>query len=82
MRNDETAAPWWRHGHVWLLIAGPAGAVVAGALTAWIAVAGSDPVVDPHYYRRGIAVSKQPAAERAALPAMQGRNHAATPVKP
>ena len=83
MTNDATpAAPWWKHGHVWLLIAGPASVVVAGILTAWIAVVKNDPVVDADYYRRGIEINKQLAAERALLPAMQGRNHAATPVKP
>lgn len=75
-------APWWKHGHVWLLISGPAAVVVAGVLTAWIAIATNDPVVDPDYYRKGIEINKQLAAERALLPALQGRNHAATPVKP
>jgi hypothetical protein len=62
MKNDEMTAPWWKHGHVWLLISGPAAVVIAGFLTAWIAVATSDPVVTG---------DKQPALE--------GRNHAATP---
>jgi hypothetical protein len=75
------AAPWWKHGHVWLLISGPAAVVVAGLLTAWIAVATNDPVVDADYYRKGIEINKQLAAERAQLPAMQGRNHANTPVR-
>jgi hypothetical protein len=75
-------APWWKHGHVWLLIAGPATVVVAGVLTAWIAVVKPDPVVDADYYRRGMEINKQLAAERALLPALQARNHAATPVKP
>ena len=73
------SAPWWKHGHVWLLISGPAAVVVAGLLTAWIAVAGQDPVVDEDYYRHGVEINKQLAQERAMLPAMQGRNHAATP---
>ena len=40
--NDETTttpAPWWKYGHVWLVIAGPAAVVVAGIVTAVIAVA-------------------------------------------
>lgn len=79
-QNDTT--PWWKHGHVWLLISGPAAVVVAGLLTAWIAVAGQDPVVDEDYYRHGLEINKQLAKDRAMLPAMQGRNHAATPAKP
>ena len=75
-------APWWKHGHVWLLISGPAAVVVAGLLTTWIAVAGQDPVVDADYYRHGVEINKQLARERALVPAVQGRNHAATPVQP
>jgi hypothetical protein len=67
---------------VWLIIAGPATVVVASILTAWIAVATNDPVVDADYYRKGIEINKQLAGQRAMVPAMQGRNHAATPVKP
>ena len=85
MTNDdmEQPAPWWKHGHVWLLIAGPAAVVVAGVVTAVIAVRGADPVVEADYYRRGMEINKAlAAAERAKLPALQGRNHAATPSTP
>jgi hypothetical protein len=61
------AAPWWRFGMVWLVVAGPAIVVVAGLVTAAIAIRGADPVLSTE--------------ERAAFqerPAMQGRNHAAT----
>ena len=83
MKNEATtsAAPWWKHGHVWLLISGPAAVVVAGLLTAWIAIASPDPVVEEDYYRRGIEINKQLARERALMPAAQARNHAATPTK-
>ena len=58
------AAPWWRHGLVWMVIAGPACVVAAGMATLWVAMAIPDPVVAP---------------DKAMLPALQGRNHAATP---
>ena len=80
--REMDSAPWWKQGQVWLLIAGPATVVVASLLTAWVAVATNDPVVDADYYRRGIEINKQLAAERALLPAVQARNHAATPAKP
>jgi uncharacterized protein len=80
--TPEASAPWWRHGHVWLLISGPAAVVVAGIATTWIAVRSQDPVVEPDYYRRGIEINKTLAHERAQLPALQGRNHAATPARP
>ena len=79
MTDDRMTAPWWRHGHVWLVISGPAAVVVAGVVTAWIALRGADPLVAEDYYRRGVEINKQLAAERALLPALQGRNHAATP---
>ncbi|MDF1485341.1 FixH family protein [Ramlibacter sp. H39-3-26] len=75
------ALPWWKYGHVWLLISGPAAVVVAGILTAWIAVTRGDPVVDEDYYRKGIEINRTLAAEhaRSLAPALQARNHAATP---
>ena len=77
--TDNESPAWWRHGHVWLIISGPAAVLVAGLVTAWIAVAQPDPVVATDYYRRGVDINKTLARERALLPAQQGRNHAATP---
>jgi hypothetical protein len=77
--ESNESKPWWKHGHVWLLISGPAIVVVAGLVTAWIAAATPDPVVVEDYYRKGLEINKQLAHERALMPAMQGRNHAATP---
>jgi hypothetical protein len=81
--NDQKTAPWWKFGHVWLLVAGPAAVIVAGVATLMIALAMPDPVVAEDYYRRGIEINKtRAAAEKALLPAQQGRNHAATPARP
>ncbi len=83
MQQETPCAPWWRHGHVWLLIAGPATVVVAGFATLVIAMRSPDPVVAPDYYRRGLEINKTLAArDKAHLPAQQGRNHAATPTAP
>ena len=80
---SPTSAPWWRHGHVWLLVAGPAAVVVAGIATFVIALSSPDPVVAEDYYRRGMEIGRaQPAADKALLPAQQARNHAATPARP
>lgn len=73
-------APWWTHGFLWLVISGPALVVVAAIATVWLAVLHPDPVTETDYYRRGMEINKRlAAAERARLPAVQGRNHAATP---
>jgi hypothetical protein len=82
MKDDAmtNGAPWWKHGLVWMVIAGPAIVVVAGIATLVIAVRTADPVVEADYYRRGIEINKTLAArDKAHLPALQGRNHAATP---
>lgn len=71
--------PWWRYGHVWLVIAGPALVVVAGLVTAWIAVRQQDPVLAQDYYRQGLEINKTLAKQGALAPAMQARNHAASP---
>lgn len=74
--------PWWRYGHVWLVISGPALVVVASFITFYIAVAGQDPVVDEDYYRKGLEINKTLSDNPASLaPATQARNHAATGVK-
>ncbi len=77
----EQPAPWWKFPLVWMVIAGPAVVILAGIATVWIAVRTPDPVVAEDYYRRGIEINKTLAAEgaKALLPAMKGRNHAATP---
>jgi hypothetical protein len=82
MKKEEQRepAPWWKFGYVWLIIAGPLAVVVAGFATLAIALHSPDPVVAPDYYRRGIEINKTLAArDKALLPAVQGRNHAATP---
>jgi hypothetical protein len=82
-QQTPDALPWWRYPLVWLVIAGPAVVVVAGLVTAFIAVRGADPVISIDYYRRGMEINKTLAAgSKASLPAMQGRNHAATPTAP
>ena len=73
--------PWWKFGMVWMVIAGTALVVLAGIATVWVAVRMPDPLVAEDYYRRGVEINKTLAAQRgkALLPALQGRNHAATP---
>ncbi|HMM87325.1 MAG: nitrogen fixation protein FixH [Gammaproteobacteria bacterium] len=75
MRHKDAApkpTPWWRVGMVWLVIGGPLTVVVAGIVTAVIAVRGADPVLDTSARRASMAPT-------ATSPAVQARNHAATP---
>ena len=66
-------APWWRFGIVWLVLAGPALAVVAGFAMLGIAYRNADVVVV-----QAPARSTAPLAGPS-VPALQARNHAATP---
>lgn len=74
------AAPWWKFPLVWMVIAGPAAVVVAGFITLWLAIRTPDPVVAGDYYRQGININQTLAdRDKSLAPALQGRNHAATP---
>ena len=66
--HATSAAPWWRFGMMWLVVGGPSVVVVASFVTLALAILNPDPV-----YKQAATGS---AAE---LPAVQGRNHAATP---
>jgi hypothetical protein len=58
--------PWYRERWPWLLMAGPASVLVAGAATIWIAIASSDGLVAEDYYRQGLAINRVLARELAA----------------
>ena len=80
---EDSPQPWWKFGHVWLVISGPAIVVVAAFVTLYLAIRTPDPVVAEDYYRQGIEINRTLAPNDASLaPAMQGRNHAATGVVP
>jgi len=57
---------WYREPWPWILMSGPAIVVVAGVITAWIAIAGADALVADDYYRQGLAVNRVLALEQAA----------------
>jgi len=60
--------PWYRLPIVWMVIGGPLVVVVASFATLAIALSYPDPVI-----------SAPPTASASELPAVQARNHAATP---
>jgi uncharacterized protein len=71
--------PWWKYGHLWLVISGPLVVVVAALITGWIAVRQQDPVLSQDYYRKGIEINKTLEQQGSMAPAVAARNHAATP---
>lgn len=60
--------PWWRLPIVWMVIGGPLVVVVASFVTLAVALQHPDPVIQ--------AAPDSSASEQ---PAVQARNHAATP---
>jgi hypothetical protein len=58
--------PWYRNPWPWILMAGPAAVLIAGAVTTWMAVASSDGLVVDDYYKQGLAINKVLAREDAA----------------
>jgi hypothetical protein len=80
-QSPPAPRPWWTFGYVWLVISGPAVVVVAGFFTLWLALAYPETLVSEDYYRRGVEINRELAAgqARSLSPALQGRNHAATP---
>jgi hypothetical protein len=70
---QQEGQPWWRFGLVWMVFGGPAVVMVAGFITLYIAVTNPDPVLQ--------VTPRTAVQERQGIthvPAMQGRNHAAT----
>lgn len=67
---SPVSPPWWRVGMVWLVLGGPLTVVVAALVTAGIAVHGAEEV---------LTTPKLGSTDAQHLPAVQARNHAATP---
>jgi hypothetical protein len=72
LQPEATATPWWRFGMVWLVVGGPLAVVVASLVTAAIAVSGAEEVLTR-------PAPNLNAGDAHLLPAVQARNHAATP---
>jgi hypothetical protein len=50
--------PWYREPWPWLLLCGPAAAIVAGVITMVIAFTSFDGVVADDYYRQGLGINR------------------------
>jgi hypothetical protein len=55
--SDST--PWYKHRWPWILMAGPSIVIVAGFITAWLAIVSNDGLVDDNYYKVGLSVNQQ-----------------------
>ena len=66
MNRQEHRRPWHREPWVWLVIALPLTAVIGGLTTVYIAATTSDGLVVDDYYKRGKAINRDLARDRAA----------------
>ncbi len=74
--SNNSPAPWWKFGHVWMVIAGPALVVVASFATYYIAVSGMDKVIDEPV---AVSAPTETKSDRESFaPAVQARNHVVT----
>lgn len=66
LEHPSPGRPWYREPWPWILMSGPLTVVVAGLVTAWIAVVNNDPLVVDNYYKEGLAINRVLDRERAA----------------
>jgi hypothetical protein len=55
--SDKQA--WYKEPWPWIIMAGPAVVVVAGFITAWLAVVSNDGLVSDDYYKQGMTVNQR-----------------------
>ncbi len=73
-KKTKSINPWYREPFVWLLIAFPLTAVVAGFITLGLAISSDDGVVEDDYYLRGKEINRVLARDQAAATrGLQGR---------
>lgn len=59
MLKSSDKQPWYKEPWPWILMAGPAIVVVAGFVTAWLAVSSNDGLVTDDYYKQGLGVNQR-----------------------
>ena len=66
MAIQRENAPWYKQRWPWLLMIGPGVVIVAGIITAWLAIVSNDGLVTDDYYKEGLAVNQQLQRDRGA----------------
>jgi hypothetical protein len=82
---EKASDPWWKHGFVWMVIAGPAIVVVAGFVTLYLAMSRPNEIISDDSYLQARQSDQSIEARRkesSQAPAILGRNHAATGIVP
>lgn len=66
-KTTGTPTPWYKNRWPWLLMAGPAIAVIAGIVTFRLAVVTADDMVNDDYYKRGKDINLELSRDKAAV---------------
>ena len=67
--SDKDSGPWWREPWPWILMAGPAAAIIGCIITIVLAVQNySDQTIDDGGVKRGLVVEKQVGKSESAKP--------------
>ena len=56
--SDRDTRPWYSHPYVWMVIAFPLAAVIAGFITLTLAIQSDTGLVVDDYYRKGQAINQ------------------------
>jgi hypothetical protein len=64
--SQAPVTPWWKQRWPWLLMAGPAIAIVAGSYTGYLAFTRQDALVVGDYYKQGKAINQDLRRDRVA----------------
>ncbi len=65
-KMNASTLPWYREPWPWLLMLGPAVVIVAGSVTAYLAVVSNDGLVEDDYYKQGLTVNQRTARDQRA----------------
>jgi hypothetical protein len=66
MKATTQCKVWWKEPWPWLLMAGPAVAMVACAITIWLALSGADQEIVQGVSKQGLKVEQTQSASQAA----------------
>jgi hypothetical protein len=65
-RMNSSAPAWYREPWPWLLMLGPALVIIAGVVTAYLAVVSNDGLVEDDYYKQGLTVNQRTVRDQRA----------------
>lgn len=76
--QSDASQTWWKNGYVWMVLGGPLAVVVASITTFFIAAHNPDPVIETNAATAAVVKNGVTPSEDAMVPALVGRNNAAT----